>query len=127
MPSILPRTRVEVFAVVLVVAFSVATWELFTAWGIMAASAGAQFGRLPQQALTEVKDRAQWLFSLMVLCQVAMLVSAVWFIGCKRVALNIWQCFQRPSNWLFGAGLMLVTDVVVFGAFLGRQIALAGR
>lgn len=126
MPSLLPRSRVEVLAVVLVVVFSVATWELFTAWGIMAASAGAQFGRLPQQALTEIKQRAQLLFSLMVLCQIAMLASAVWFIGRKR-AMNVWQCFQRPSNWLFGAGLMLVTDVLVFGALLGRQIALAGR
>ena len=93
----------------------------------MAASAGAQVGRLPQQAITETKDRAQLFFSLMVLCQIAMLASAVWFVGRKRVAMNIWQCFQRPSNWLFGAGLMLVTDVLVFGAFLGRQLALAGR
>jgi hypothetical protein len=93
----------------------------------MAASAGAQFGRLPQEELTEVKGRAQLLFSLMVLCQITMLASAIWFIGRKRVAMNILQCFRRPSNWLFGAGLVLATDVLVFGAFLGRQIALASR
>jgi len=126
MAKILPRTRVEVIALLLVVFFAVATWECFTAWGIMAASVGAQVGRMSEPALAGTRERASWLFGLMVLFQVAMLASAVQFIGHKRVA-GIWQSFQRPSNWLFGAGLALLTDVLVFGVLLTRQMALAGR
>ena len=119
--------RVEVFAVALVIVSCVATWECFTAWGIMAASVGAQVGQVPQAALAETRERAQLLFGLMVLFQVTMLASAVWFVGRKRVAVNVWQCFRRPSNWLLGAGLMLVIDVLVFAALLERQMALADR
>jgi hypothetical protein len=83
MPTTLTRTRIEMtLAILLVVAFGGATWSCFTAWGIMAASVGAQTGTMAQQANN--RATSQSLFDLMILFQVAMLTSAIWFVARKR-------------------------------------------
>jgi hypothetical protein len=107
--------------IVVILACTMFSWTLFTAWGVLAAYVGSQAGGMASQSeLDAARTKATWSFASLVILQLMMLGSGAFLA--RSLTKNARSVFW-PSlkNWLIALLLTAGVDGVVLTTMLYRQ------